>query len=236
MIDLEGLNPDVRHLEDLESVLLDTDWYSEFGDVDGDRGVYFMYRDLSETEGDKELMESLDLRYDITVIPGFQMGREFVKTLGHDHPDVPGQGLTYTEVYEVLEGEAVYLLQENRDERVERVVCVKAASGDQVVIPPNYGHLTINPSSGDLKMANWVSSAFSSDYSIYKKKRGGGYYYLVDGTLVKNPNYEDLPVVEWLNPKPISRHLMYTLIRDDPDMLDFLNHPQDHLEFFEGLG
>jgi|GEM_PF-2282682 glucose-6-phosphate isomerase len=40
------------------------------------------------------------------------MGLEFVKTCGHYHPPVnPKLRYTYPEMYEVLEGDAHYLLQ-----------------------------------------------------------------------------------------------------------------------------
>ncbi len=53
---------------------------------------------------------------------------------------------TYSELYEVLERDAHYLLQRAQNgERVDEVILVKATRGDKVIIPPNYGHVTINP-------------------------------------------------------------------------------------------
>jgi hypothetical protein len=46
----------------------------------------------------------------------------------------------------VLEGDAHYLLQRaQNEERVDEAILVKATRGDKVIIPPNYGHVTINP-------------------------------------------------------------------------------------------
>ncbi len=48
---------------------------------------------------------------------------------------------TYSELYEVLERDAHYLLQRAQNgERVDEVILVKATRGDKVIIPPNYGH------------------------------------------------------------------------------------------------
>ena len=103
------------------------------------------------------------------------MGLEFVKTYGHYHPRVnPKLRYTYPEVYEVLDGEAHYLLQRAKDEEsVDDVLLVKATRGDKVIVPPNYGHVTINPLERTLKMANWVCRSFDSVYERYAKLHGG---------------------------------------------------------------
>ena len=72
------------------------------------------------------------------------------------HPENPS-GTGYPELYEVIEGVAHVLL---RKKTLEHIVLVKAAKGDIVIIPPGYGHVTINPSQEEtLIMANLVSTA-----------------------------------------------------------------------------
>ena len=39
------------------------------------------------------------------------LGSEYVKTVGHYHPPVPGTDVSYPEIYQVLDGSATYLLQ-----------------------------------------------------------------------------------------------------------------------------
>jgi len=106
-----------------------------------------MFREVSKDEKDARKIKEKGLRYDITIIPPNKLGMEFVKTAGHYHPFLPGSKMTYPELYEVLEGEAHYLLQrreqERGTERITDVVVVKAKKGDKVIIPPNYGHVTI---------------------------------------------------------------------------------------------
>ncbi len=61
-------------------------------------------------------------------------------------------------LYEVLEGLAHFLLQTNA---LDDVVLIEARKGDIIVIPPGYGHVTINPRLDEtLIMANLVSTAF----------------------------------------------------------------------------
>ena len=45
--------------------------------------------------------------------------------------------------------------------------------GDKVVVPPNYGHITINPFDKTLVMSNWVCSDFPSIYEPIKRLGGG---------------------------------------------------------------
>ena len=75
------------------------------------------------------------------------------------------------EIYEVLAGEAHYLIQ-TRD--CSDVVMISARAGDVVVVPSGYGHVTINPSKKDvLEMANIVSSRFTSNYEGYEDRSRG---------------------------------------------------------------
>lgn len=167
-------NPDIRYLRDIEKVIYDKEWLDDAPNEE----LYYMYRGIKE-DG--------DLRYDITIIPAKMLGMEFNKTKGHYHPE------SYGELYIVLEGEAIYLLQKiNQEGEIEDVYMVEAQKGDCVAIPPGYGHITINPAKEDLKMANWVYKTFESIYKPIEEKGGGAYFYTNQGW-IKNDNYKDLP-------------------------------------------
>lgn len=225
------VNPDIRKLKDMEDVIYDAVWLETAPNTD----LYYMYRDLALSERDHSLIKDNDLRYDITIIPPSSLGSEYVKTAGHYHPEVIGQKYTYPEVYEVLEGVAHYLLQKRKDSQNSQiidVVMIEAREGDKVIVPPHYGHVTINPSDVELKMANWVSRNFSSIYGPYKDLRGAAYYELTEGDFVSNEKYEHLPEVRYLKPTNVSEigfykdKKMYDLVKNIEN-LNFLNHPQD---------
>ncbi len=159
--------PDIRLTSDLKEVLFDKNFTKDFD-------AYYMYRGVKENDG---------LRYDVTMIPFRMFGVEFPKTKGHYHPD------DYGEVYTVLSGKAIYLLQK---EDISDVYAVFAKQGETVIIPPHYGHITINPGPEDLIMSNWVSPEFSSNYTPVLEKEGGCYFFTEDGW-IKNSNYKDIP-------------------------------------------
>ncbi len=167
--------PAVRTIEEMRPVLADPGCACS-------GPLYFMYRDLAKSDADWRWLHNHHLRYDITVIPPRELCGEFVKTKGHYHPENPA-GVGYPEIYEVLEGEAYYLLQTRQ---LDDVVLISASCGDIVIIPPGYGHISINPSpSATLVMANIVSTAFESEYNEYETRHGAAYYVMRDGEVVE---------------------------------------------------
>jgi len=218
------LEPGIRKLGDMRDVIYDAEFLEK---ADESRELYYMFRDVAREE-DRDLIKKHHLRFDVTAIPSGTLGCEYVKTAGHYHPDmIPCK--TFTEIYEVLEGKANYLLQRKKGEEVDNVVLVSAKKGDKLVIPSNYGHVTINPGKKTLVMSNWVCADFNSDYSIYKEKRGAAYFQLDDGELIANDSYKDLPgVVDisaelWEHNEPFSNTgNMYALFLKKPEMFSFL--------------
>lgn len=193
--------------------------------------LYFMYRDLAISDGDRRWLRDHDLRYDLTVIPPRDLCGECVKTKGHYHPKNPA-GVGYPEIYEVLKGQAHYLIQ-NRP--LNEVVLIAATAGDIVIIPPGYGHVSINPSPDTpLSMANIVSTVFESEYDEYESLHGAAYYEMADGQLERNPHYSNAPPPRriraaggkgshrfWKGP-------IYGLIGNEK-ALAFLNRPEEYL-------
>jgi len=225
--DGEKLPSAIRRLEELEDVLLDRNFFAQ-----ADKGIilYYMFRDVHR-EADETLFRRNRIRYDVTIIPPRTLGQEFTKTAGHYHPEA-NKGLSYTELYEVLHGEAHYLLQKAENERIVDVLLVEARKGDKVVIPPNYGHVTINPSEKTLIMTNLVSSDFESLYEPYRKHKGAAYFELKDDTFKKNESYQALPPLRRIRAEkrkqfPADRDI-YALFVENPDLFKFLNEPEEY--------
>jgi len=256
---IKNATPNIRHLFDMKEVILDQKWLKKQKNIE----LYYMYRGLGLTEEDKKKIADARLRYDITVIPPLMLGKEYSKTAGHYHCEAE-KGISYPEIYEVLEGEACYLMQsviENNS--VEDIYFVYAAAGDKVIIPPNYGHFTINASNKDLVMANWVCLDCVSDYSKVKEKRGACYYAIknspnspVSGTgqallqggksqegeinWLENKNYQNIPKLRKLSPTNFSElgleknKGMYELV-DDLEKLNFLIQPENYKKLWERI-
>jgi glucose-6-phosphate isomerase len=199
--------------------------------------LYFMYRDLSRSDDDWQWLHGQQLRYDLTVIPPRDLCGERVKTKGHYHPK-NAAGVGFPEIYEVLEGTAHYLLQSCA---LDDIVLITAEAGDLVIVPPEYGHVTINPSPDQtLSMANIVSTAFESEYGEFEARHGAAYYEVSDGSLIRNPSYGNVPPVRRLGAgcrrgtQRICKGPLYDLV-GNKDALDFLNFPEKYLPVFEAL-
>ncbi len=229
------IEPTVRRLFDMKDVIYDRKWLASADNIE----LYYMYRELSLSKSDALIMKEHGLRYDITIIPPRMLGCEFVKTAGHYHPKIHGADITFPEIYEVLSGEAQYLMQKPEDDRINDVILARAGEGDKVMIPPGYGHLTINSSNKVLKMANWVSRDFESIYEPIKEKGGGAYFFLERG-FVKNPKYSEVPEIRNLAPFNVKElglqkgKEMYGLVRDIRK-LEFLTKPQEYGWIFEKM-
>ncbi len=229
------IKPTVRRLFDMKDVIYDREWLSSADNIE----LYYMYRELSLSKNDALAMKEHGLRYDITIIPPRMLGCEFVKTAGHYHPEVTGTDTTFPEMYEVLSGEAQYLMQKLEDDKIKDVILVKAGEGDKVIIPPGYGHLTINASRKVLKMANWVARDFESIYAPMKEKGGGAYFFLEKG-IVKNSRYSEVSEIRNIAPFNVKElglqkgKEMYGLVRD-LHKLEFLTKPQEYAWVFEKM-
>ena len=91
-----------------------------------DVDMYYMYRNVYKAG---------DVRFDVTVIPSISIKGECAKTHGHYHPGSE-EGPAYPEVYQVLRGQASFVLQKkNRNGSVDAMV-VSAVEGDVVLLPP----------------------------------------------------------------------------------------------------
>lgn len=230
------LKPDIRKLSQIKDVC-----HSKVSNLTRDKNLYYMYRDVSKTNK----MEEESLRYDVTVIPPNMIGDEFVKTAGHYHPD-EAPHVSYPELYEVLYGEAHILIEEiNKENEVVKNYLIIAKKGDKVLIPPNYGHITINTRDTPLVMANIVEAKFKSNYEPIKRRHGASYYIIQKSSkgsspvIVKNHNYNKVPLLKEFVPKPFKKFgiekntPMFTEARKYPEKFLYLVKPHKYLKLFK---
>lgn len=190
---IKKIKPQVRFLNDMKKVLYDQKWAEKTRNLE----LYYMYRGLKRRGS---------LRYDITVIPPRMLGEEFVKTKGHGHSN------NYGELYIVLHGQAIFLMQKHKNNQIENVYAIKAKKGDVAIIPPYYDHITINPSKKEkLKTANWLDEKSQHIYDVIDKKQGACYYYTKKGW-IKNRKYIKVPKLHFKKP-----------LKKMPKNLDFLH-------------
>ncbi|MCX8172508.1 MAG: glucose-6-phosphate isomerase [Archaeoglobaceae archaeon] len=215
---------EIRKASDLKPVLAFPDKFLR------DFDAYYMFRDIYECEEDRKKILNAKLRYDFTIIPPAEIGGESVKTYGHYHPP-NSAGLTYPEMYQVIDGEAIFVIQRKEGNRLVECVVIEAKKGDLVLVPPNSGHVTINPTKKVLLTSNWVCREFIPLYEPYTRHRGACYYY-VNQEWLKNENYPKVPPLRFLEPFNTEKEEMYYFV-DEIEKLEFLTSPEKHTSLFK---
>jgi len=204
--------PSVRDFSELSDVLM--------GDIEKTGDAYYMFRNIAEKNG---------IRYDITLIPQWDLDTEYAKTYGHCHP-VAEEKLSYPEIYQVLSGEANFILQKEMKDGSFKVSVVQAKKGDVILMPPNYCHVSINPLKEDLLLANLVSISFNSNYLLFKENRGAAYYYTKERGFVQNPHYL-VYENEKINSEELNKRYnikfkdLLAGLYENPGQFEFLNKP-----------
>jgi len=199
---------DARKLSELRDVLRGR----VMPDFEGDPDIYYMFREVYKKDG---------MRFDITVMPSRVVLDECAKTYGHSHP-IAEDDLGYPEVYQVLRGSAIFLLQRANHDRSVDVSMIRAEAGQVLLIPPNHSHVTINPGETTLVLANLVADGFDPDYSEFKENRGAAFYYLSDGNIEQNAAY----VVKDMNrPSPVDFNKRFGFACRDI-LSEFDSHPE----------
>ena len=160
--------------------------------LDAARGVYFdppaeaeaLYYMLNGITHRARPDPNSVLRLELTALRGGNVGPEWVKTIGHVHDEAP-DGLGYPEVYEVVAGNATFVLfraetirHRPRGDRADPVVCVlvDAQPGERFVIPPGWHHLATNSGEAAMVFVDVVARAVVPDYSLLRERRGAPLY------------------------------------------------------------
>ena len=222
-----------RKLESMKNIWMDQPTY-EGGDI------YHMYFDVCLPEH-RSLLIKNELSFCLILIPPLLVGKEFIKTVGHYHPPSPSTAESYPEIYIPLYGTAHFILQKSTPpyEEVTDVVLVEAESGHPFIIPPNYGHISINPFEKTLIFAAMLATNFKPNYQPFQKRKGAAYYEILEDEtreLIPNKNYQDLPPLRKVRLKhqfPFPSFLekpFYERFIENLEQFEFLKDPGKYQE------
>lgn len=248
---LESANPDIawedysrKYSEKMFGLLADESY-----DVK-DEPYYDFYKAIVSNET-RSRFSDVNLRYDSTVILPGTAGDEFKKTAGHFHLPIPGHTYSFPETYQVINGTALFVMQKVDDYKQDRPMTVKdlilaeVHAGESVVIPPDYGHCTINISDETMVFINLVSVNSHNYYDSVKNSHGMSAYVFktADGYRIeKNPAYKfecEPKIMVSQNSEKLGllkNYPVYTQFLKKPDTFVYLNNPAEYQDaFFELL-
>ncbi len=211
---------------------------------------YYDFYKAIERNADRETFASRKLRYDSTVIlPGTANG-EYKKTAGHFHLPIPGKPYSFPELYQVVNGAALFVMQKVDDYRKEGkmratdILLAEVHAGEAIVIPPDYGHCTVNISDETMVFINLVSVNSNNYYDGVKDSRGMSVYVFKNGDgyrLEKNPRYDfdcepKVVVPGESDALGIRKGTpVYTEYLKNPDSFAYLNDPEEKSPLFFSL-
>ena len=206
---------------------------------------YDVYRGI-EYPHDRECFQKHKIRYDITVIMPGTVSGECKKTSGHYHGWNPQKTATYAEVYEVLLGTALYVLQKSRSVRtagrgtdtvVDDLILVVVHAGQTLIVPPGYGHASVNVGDGPVVFSNLAYIPCPVLYDTVRGFHGMGCYVNKDAEglhLRKNENYTSLPRVKYSTVREDKKLgirfgvSVYKSFQEQPESFRFLAHPEQY--------
>jgi len=169
----------------------------------------------------------------VSFMPGTH-GGEYVKSSGQYHPIVPPNKSASPEVYTVLYGTGHFMLQRAAPpyDVIEDAVLVKVKAGETFVVPPDYGHLQINPSKEPLIFSYVVMDGMSGVYDPYKEKQGAMYYEMdsenESDRYVFNSNYPERVPLRVINAGDICQlpylngNVNYHTVKENINKLEFI--------------
>ena len=149
-------------------------------------------------DGQESIWKDANIVYGLVLFAPGSVNREYFKSSGQYHPLCQGLTQATPEIYTVLVGEGHFMLQKATPpyENVQDPICVKVRAGETFVVPPDYGHLQINPEDGPLLFSYVVMDGLKGVYQPYRDKKGAMYYEMAEQQpFVFNKNYkEQLPL------------------------------------------
>jgi len=226
----KGLNSTsycVRKMRDLDAV-----WANQ---VEGDDQVIYRYTGGLHLKDDASIWTDANVIYGIVMFEPGVFGGEYVKSSGQYHPPTGPTNQATPEIYTVLSGVGHFLLQKASPpyDKIEDVVMVEVAQGETFVVPPDYGHLQINPSPKPLVFSYAVMDNMKGVYEPFKTRQGAAFYEMADpqNRFKRNTNYDkdvELRVVraaELCQLPNLNENVTYQAIRDNLSELKFLTDP-----------
>ena len=216
----------VRMLHDLDDV-----WASSVPDDDR---VIYRYTSGLWLSGDEGIWKKANVIYGIVVFsPGVFSG-EYVKASGQYHPIQAPNTRATPEVYTVLSGVGHFLLQKSSPpyKVIDDAVLVEVQAEETFIVPPDYGHLQINPGKEPLVFSYAVMDGMKGVYEPFKQTRGAIYYEMADKSeskrYVYNSNYKNKVPLRIIKAGEIYQlpflkdNVTYQKIRDNLTQLEFL--------------
>lgn len=222
-----------------------TGLFANTQEVDLNKEIYQTYRGIVFPK-DENVFNKYEMSYDITIVHEGTVNGEFNKTSGHYHGWNSKRTNTYGEVYEVILGEALFVLQKSMDfdkhpetPKIDDVILARVHAGQTLLVPPNYGHCSINVGTEPLVFSNIAYKPCPVIYDSVKINHGMAYFIYKNENgkidVKKNSNYVNLPSPRIVNVSEDDQlginfyKGIYESFLSNPAKFDYLPHPDSYI-------
>lgn len=180
-----------KYAKDMGTLLCDRRRMSE------DEPYYDFYRSLCSIK-DEGIFKENGIRFDSTVIMPGKTGKELKKTSGHFHNPIRNEIHSYPELYQVISGTALFIMQKAASHTdiplvIEDLILAEVQAGETIVVPPDYGHATVNIGKTPMVFVNLIADQCTNYYGSVAESNGMSVFILDDGKTgykaVKNDKY-----------------------------------------------
>lgn len=229
------VEPENRYLEDIRHSLMNSD-------VSGPEIVYTIAMDVGKKKDELDLKQR-GLLYGVVAYAAGKLGNEPIKSQGHVHAISQISKMSTPEVYEILEGQALIYMQESIGKTAGKCYAVSAEKGDIVIVPPGWGHCTINASTEQtMCFGAWCVRDYAFDYSGLKKQHGFAYVptFEKNDSLIwkKNDHYTSAKLIikkprEYSEFDLKEKVSIYYQYEQNPDLFNFVSHPENFKKQWE---
>jgi glucose-6-phosphate isomerase, archaeal len=203
--------------------------------IEGEDRTIYCYTTGLWLDGDESIWKQAGVIYGVVAFPPGVFGGEYVKSAGQYHPLCGNNRQATPEIYTVLHGTGHFLLQHAAPpyDLVDDAVLVEVRQGESFVVPPDYGHLQINPAAEPLVFSYVVMDGMKGVYEPFRRRQGAIYYEMADRPerFVFNAHYPHrvplrlLKAGELRQLPLLATRVTYQTVRDHLHELGFLTDP-----------
>lgn len=186
---------------------------------------YWMYNDVC-ARADRSVWDNRAVQYELTLVLPHALGSECSKTLGHIHNAGYRRTKTFPEIFEVLAGTAYFLVYTLSPKKRDASRCgwVKAEQGEQIIMPPNVFHLSINAGDEPLVFADVISKRAHGIYDEVRGTHGAPYWFTLNHKWVRNPAFRRAAPLNQLT--HLKRRARFVERNEEPLYTEFVRAPE----------
>jgi len=217
---------EIRKLDSIRKSLFDPN-------CQGPEDVYAIMMDVGKKKDYNDLVNR-NLLYGIVCYSKGRLGKEPIRSQGHQHAISRFSSCSTPEVYEIWTGTAIVYMQEFGGDNPGRCFAVIGHPGDVIIVPPYWIHATINADEKtNMSFGAWCVRDYAFEYKDVRSHGGIAWFPVYENNdlvWIRNEKYQNSKL-EIKKPNDYSflglenNKCIYSQYEDDNSRFDFVVNP-----------